>query len=237
MENGRLIAKVLAGSWRQSPAPLTISPAELDTVTPMLLESGAGALGWKRVRSSPLRETPAALELEQAYRLHALQSAIHETNIQNAVALLRSANAGPILVKGWAVARLYPDTGLRPYGDLDLCVAPKAYHSAARALQSDLNKSFQIDLHRGFQTLDHKSWDELYSRSHLEELGKVEVRVLCPEDHLRVLCFHFLREGAWRPLWLCDIAVSIEMRSADFDWDLFSGKQDRRRKWFASAIA
>jgi hypothetical protein len=126
---------------------------------------------------------------------------------------------------------------LRPYGDLDLCVAPEAYQTAARALQSDVHKSFQVDLHRGFQTLDHKSWDELYSRSHLRKLGKVEVRVLCPEDHLRVLCFHFLREGAWRPLWLCDIAVSIETRAADFDWDLFSGKQDRRRKWFASAIA
>jgi hypothetical protein len=177
------------------------------------------------------------VELEQAYRLHALQSAIHETGIQNALALLRSADVEPIMVKGWAVARLYPDTGLRPYGDLDLCVAAETYQSAARALQSDVNKPSQVDLHRGFKTLDHKSWDELYSRSHLRKLGKVEVRVLCPEDHLRVLCFHFLREGAWRPLWLCDIAVSIETRAADFDWDLFTGKQDRRRKWFASAIS
>ena len=232
-----LIAKVLAGSWRRSPAPLTISQAELDIVTPLLLESGAGALSWRRVGNSNLRTAPAALELEQAFRLHALQSAIHEHNIQDALVLLRDRGNEPILVKGWAVARLYPDTGLRPYGDLDLCVEPKQCHAASIALENDSKQSYQVDLHRGFKTLDHKSWDELYSRSQLVKLGDVEVRVLCPEDHLRVLCFHFLREGAWRPLWLCDIAVAVETRPPDFDWDLFTDKQDRRRKWFACALA
>jgi len=236
-DRARLIANVLAGSWRQSPAPLTISRAELDIVTQLLLESGAGALGWRRVGNSNLRTAPAALELEQAFRLHALQSAIHERNIQNALILLRGAGVEPILVKGWAVARLYPDTGLRPYGDLDLCVEPKHYQAARIALEKDSKKPYQVDLHLGFKTLDHKSWDELYSRSQLLKLGEVEVRVLCPEDHLRVLCFHFLREGAWRPLWLCDIAVAVEMRPPDFDWDLFTDKQDRRRKWFACSLA
>jgi hypothetical protein len=237
MENGRLIARVLSGSWRRSPEPLAISPAELDLVTPLLLESGAGALGWKRVGNSSLRSAAAALELEQAYRLHAIQSAIHEANIQSALTLLRSAGVEPILVKGWAVARLYPDTGLRPYGDLDLCVEPKHYQAASRALERQPDKPYQVDLHRGFKTLDHRSWEELYSRTSLVKLGVVEVRVLFPEDHLRLLCFHFLREGAWRPLWLCDIAVALETRSGDFDWDLFTDRNERRRKWFACAIS
>ena len=47
-DNGRLIAKALTHSWRASRSPLEISTEELDIVTPMLLESGAGALGWKR---------------------------------------------------------------------------------------------------------------------------------------------------------------------------------------------
>ena len=236
MENGRLIAKVLAGSWRPATAPLTISQAELDAVAPMLLESGAGALGWKRVSNSNLRTVPAALELEQAYRLHALQSAIHEPDIKNALTLLRSAGVEPILVKGWAVARLYPESGLRPYGDFDLCVDPEQYQLAKVTLDKDASQSSQVDLHRGFKTLDHSSWNELLSRSHLLSLDEVEVRVLSAEDHLRILCFHFLREGAWRPLWLCDIAVAVETRPADFDWALFSGRNDRRRKWFACAI-
>lgn len=236
MENGRLIAKVLAGSWRQATAPLIISPAELDAVAPMLLESGAGALGWKRVSNSNLCSTPPALELEQAYRLHALQSVIHERDIKHILTVLQSAGVEPILVKGWAVARLYPDPGLRPYGDFDLCVDPEQYQIAKVALDRDPSQSSQVDLHQGFKTLDHSSWNELLSRSHLLNLDEAKVRVLSAEDHLRILCFHFLREGAWRPLWLCDIAVAIETRLADFDWQLFAGRNERRRKWFACAI-
>lgn len=237
MIKGSLIATVLRNSWRQSPSPLEISSSDLDIVTPMLLESGAGALGWKRVSSSALRTGPAALELEQAYRLHTLQSAIHERDIEQALNLFRSAGVEPILVKGWAIARLYPEAGLRPYGDLDLCVAPGKYPAARLALEKERDKTYRVDLHRGFKTLDDKSWDELWSHSHLVKLGDVDVRVLCPEDHLRVLFFHFLREGAWRPLWLCDIAAAIETRPADFDWNRFSNSNDRRQKWFACAIA
>lgn len=237
MLTGSLIAKVLESSWRQSPSSLTISHKELDIVTPSLLKSGAGALGWKRAGNSELRTTPAALELEQAFRLHALQSAIHERDIEQALKLFRSAGVEPILVKGWAIARLYPEVGLRPYGDLDLCVAPKEHPAARLALKKEAYTTFNVDLHRGFKTLDDRSWDELWSRSYLVKLADLEVRVLSPEDHLRVLCFHFLREGAWRPLWLCDIAVGLEMRPADFDWGLFSGSNDRRQKWSACAIA
>jgi hypothetical protein len=236
LNTGRLIAKVLTHSWRASPSALEISTEELDIVAPMLLESGAGALGWKRVSNSNLWTAPAALELEQAYRLHALQSAIHEREIEDALALLRSAGVEPILVKGWAVARLYPESGLRPYGDLDLCVDPKQYRVAKAALDKDASKTSQVDLHQGFRTLDDRLWGELFSRSHLLKIDRTEVRVLGPEDHLRILCFHFLREGAWRPLWLCDIAVALETRRVEFDWNLFSGQDERRRKWFACAI-
>jgi len=236
-KHGSLIAKVLTHSWRASPSALETSIEELDIVAPMLLESGAGALGWKRVSNSNLRNKPAAVELEQAYRLHSLQSAIHEREIGNALALLRSAGVEPILVKGWAMARLYPEVGLRPYGDLDLCVAPGDYRAARLALEKEANKTYTVDLHRGFKTLDDRSWDELFTHSRLSRLENVEVRVPSPEDHLRILCFHFLREGAWRALWLCDIAVSLETRPADFDWERFSGKTGRRRRWFACAIA
>jgi hypothetical protein len=237
MLTGSLIAKVLQSSWHKSPSPLEISSDELNIVTSSLLESGAGALGWKRVSNSELRTTPAALELEQAYRLHALQSAIHERDIEQALKLLGSAGFEPILVKGWAIARLYPEVGLRPYGDLDLCVAPEEHSAARLALKTESDKIFNVDLHRGLKTLDDKSWVELFAHSRPLKLRNIEVRVPSPEDHLRVLCFHFLREGAWRPLWLCDIAVGLETRAADFDWDLFSGSNNRRQKWFACAIA
>ncbi|HVS81418.1 MAG TPA: nucleotidyltransferase family protein [Pyrinomonadaceae bacterium] len=236
LNKGSLIAEVLAGSWRQFPSPLEITAEQLEIATPSLLESGAAALGWKRVSNSNLRTSTAALQLEQAYRLHALQSAIHERDIQNILSIQERAGIEPVLVKGWAIARLYPEAGLRPYGDIDLCVSPKQFEAAKAALGNDANNT-QVDLHQGFVKLDTRSWDELYARSQLLKIDRVEVRVLGLEDHLRALCYHFLREGAWRPLWLCDIAVAVESRPADFDWDLFKDGNSKRRDWFACAIA
>jgi hypothetical protein len=235
MNKRELIARILTQSWLASPPPLEVTSAELNIVAPMLLESGAGALGWNRIRSSAQRTSPAGLELAQAYRVHSLESAIHERNLKLFLAILRSASVEPVLVKGWAVARLYPEAGMRPYGDLDLCVDPKQYR-AARSVLDQSDEGRLVDLHRGFKTLCDYSWEDLYSRSQLLRLDDVEIRVLCPEDHLRILCFHFLREGAWRPLWLCDIAIALETRPSDFDWDLFLGRNERRRRWFACAI-
>jgi len=236
LNKGSLIAQVLAGSWRQFPSPPEISAAQLAIATPGMLASGAAALAWKRVSQSELRASPAALELEEAYRLHSLQSAIHERDIQNILTVLDRAGIESVLVKGWAVARLYPESGLRPYGDIDLCVHPKQFAAAKGALSTEA-KQYQIDLHQGFAKLDTRSWNEMYARSELLKIEDVEVRVLGPEDSLRALCFHFLREGAWRPLWLCDIAVAVESRPANFDWELFLGPDSKRREWFACSIA
>jgi Uncharacterised nucleotidyltransferase len=236
VNKGTLIASVLAGSWRQFPSPLEISIEELDAVAPSLLATGAAALAWKRVSKSNLQTSTAAKELEQAYRLHSLQSAIHERDIQGILTMFDRTGIEPVLVKGWAIARLYPESGLRPYGDIDLCVNPKQF-GAAKAALSNAAKQNQIDLHQGFAKLDTRSWDELYARSEALKIDEVEVRVLGPEDHLRALCFHFLREGAWRALWLCDLAVAVESRPADFDWDLFMGRDPKRREWFACSIA
>jgi len=235
LNKGTMIASVLAGSWRQFPSPLEISAAQLEIATPGMLASGAAALAWKRVSKSKLRTASVAKELEQAYRLHTLQSAIHERDIQNVLALLSRAGIDPVLVKGWAIARLYPESGLRPYGDIDLCVNPKQFAAAQAALSNQPNQH-RIDLHRGFAKLDTRSWGELYARSELLKIEDAEVRVLAPEDHLRALCFHFLREGGWRPLWLCDIAVVVESRPENFDWDLFLGPDPKRREWFACSI-
>ena len=133
--SGRLVARVLAGAWCQSPPPVELSAGELAAIGPLLLGSGAGALAWWRIRGSALGTTPAALELREAYRLHSLEAALHERSIKTIVALLRSAGVEPVLVKGWAVARLYPEAGLRPYGDIDLCVRPEQYRQAAALLE------------------------------------------------------------------------------------------------------
>src|SRR5207302_3420550 len=131
----------------------------------------------------------------------------------------------PVVVKGGAVARLYGEPGLRPYGDLDLCVRPSDQAAARAALQAPDAPPVLVDLHsdysphqRGHSLMKDCRVEELYDRSQLVRLGEAEVRILGPEDHLRFLCLHMLGHGAWRPLWLCDIAVALEARPADFDW-------------------
>ena len=233
---GRLVGATLAGSWRHSPPPLGISAEELDKVAPLLLGSGAGALGWWRVRQTDLRQTPAALQLRDAYRLHSIQSALHEAQIKEVITLLRSAGVAPVLVKGWSVARLYPEMGLRPYGDIDLCFKPEQFSTAEATLRRPAGERYDVDLHEGFAKLDDTSVEELLARSSTVRLGEVDVQILALEDQLRILCTHLLRHSAWRPLWLCDIAVVVESLPSDFDWDRFLGKDPLQSDWVACAI-
>jgi hypothetical protein len=136
------------------------------------------------------------------------------------VPLLRVAGVEPILIKGWSAARLYPDTALRPYCDLDLCVRPDLVLRAKAALIAGDVRSRGVELHQGIPDLKGRRWDEVFARTRLAPLGKVEVRVLCPEDELRLLCLHQMRHGACSPLWLCDIAAALESRTSAFDWAL-----------------
>ncbi|MGA9772816.1 MAG: nucleotidyltransferase family protein [Blastocatellia bacterium] len=233
---GSLIAMVLNGSWRRSHPPLEISAEELDKIAPLLLGSGAAALGWWRIRNSHLHQTPAALQFQQAYRLHAVQAAIHESEIQAVMKLYNSTGIEPLLVKGWSVARFYPEMGLRPYGDIDLCFRPKHYDRAEATRNSPEGIKYNVDLHKGFEKLDDQSVDELFARSEILRLGDVEVRVLRLEDQLRLLCTHFLRHGAWRPLWLCDIAAIVESLPSSFDWHLCLTANRRQTDLIACSV-
>ena len=235
---GKLVASVLTGAWRASPPPLSpsLSPAALIEVTPLLLGTGAASLGWWRVRSSELRTSAAAHELRQAYRLYTLEAGRKEGQIVQAITLLRSAGVEPLLVKGWAVARLYPERGLRPYGDIDLCVRPEQYATAVAALAAAGAEPGAIDWHKGLQQLHRPSLDDVYERSQLVPLGDIDVRILGTEDHLRYMCIHMLQHGAYRALWLCDIAVMLESLPEDFDWEYLLRGDRRPADWVASTV-
>lgn len=231
-----LIAGLLSGAWRPEAAPPEISAGQLAEVAPLLLGSGSGSFGWCRVRHSPLASSPAGLQLQQAYRHHTLEAALHERDIQEIFTLFRSRGIEPVLVKGWAIARLYPEKGMRPYEDIDLVVRKEQYIAALDAIRNQGDRQYFFDLHRGFKTLDHCEEDDLIGRSRLIKLGEVEVRVLALEDHLRVLCLHLLHHGAFRPLWLCDIGMAVESRPPDFDWDRCLGGNKRVADWIACTI-
>lgn len=232
-----LVSTILAGSWRESDFPsLNLSESQLDEVTPLLYGSGAGGLGWWRVRNTELRTTSSGEVLHQAYRLQVLQSGIHEEKISKVFSILRRAAIDAILVKGWAAAGLYPERGLRPYGDIDLVVRPEEYEAASRLLASPEVNDCWIDLHKNISELDDRPLGELFERSRVHSLGDQTVRVLSSEDHLALLAVHMLKHGAWRPLWLCDIGAAIESLSPDFDWSTCLGRNRTRADWIACAI-
>lgn len=231
-----LITALLKGAWRTSQQAVKISVEELEDIAPMILGSGAGSLSWWRIKDTCLSASRAAAELQEAYRLHTAQSIFYKHKIKSAFALLRQKGIEPILIKGWASARLYPEAGLRPYGDIDLCVKPLEFERAKVVMGSPQGRECWVDLHEGMGRLDERGWDELFERSRLLNLDADQIRVLGAEDHLRISCVHFLDHGAWRPIWLCDIAAIVETIGGEFDWDACLGKDERRAKWIVSAI-
>ena len=64
---GCLVARTMAGAWRQVPEPLAISDAEVSHIAPLLLATGTAALAWRRIESSDLTRRPF-LDLKDAYR-------------------------------------------------------------------------------------------------------------------------------------------------------------------------
>jgi len=233
---GHLVAMLLAGSWRSVPPDFSLDVTSLDIVTPLLYGSGAGALGWWRVQETELQGMESAQVLHQAYRLQALQAKIHESKIQKIFRLLRAANVEPILIKGWAISRLYPQAGLRPFGDIDLFVLPEESRRAQEVVQSEEAKDCWVDLHDRISELDDRHGNDLFFRSQLVSCGAEQIRVLSAEDHFALLAIHMLKHGAWRPLWLCDIAMLLESSPDTFDWKLCLGAGKRRANWILTAV-
>jgi hypothetical protein len=139
-------------------------------------------------------------------------------------------------VKGWAVARLYPEPGLRPYGDIDLFVRPE-WHAPAKAVLANARMvGTPVDLHTCFSDMPDRSPDQLYDRSQPVELNGVTVRVPGMEDHLRLLCLHLLRHGARRPLWLCDVGAILDALPADFDRAYCLQGERLRSDWVVAVL-
>src|SRR5262249_52114635 len=166
------------------------------------------------------------------YRFQVLQAALQEREIEEIFSLLRSAGVEPILIKGWAIARSYAGQGLRPAGDIDLLIGPGQKTAATRILEGRPGARFNIDFrHKEFEGLAPGRVEGLWERSLVVERG---IRILGAEDHLAFLCLHMLRHGAWRPLWMCDIAAELESRPDGFNWKVCLGRR-RQSGWIMCA--
>jgi Uncharacterised nucleotidyltransferase len=235
LAHGETVAAVLAGAWRLSPPPLELRQPALEAIVPLLASGGAGGLAWHRLREKGPRISPAGRELRQHYRMQTLQAVEREEAIRELLPRLRTAGVEPILIKGWSSALLYPEAGLRPSCDVDLCVPPDRLETGITTL-SGQKLPCAVDLHRAVPDLPDRTWDEVFRRSRLVALNEIAVRVLGPEDQLRLLCLHLARHGIARPLWLCDIGACLESLPAAFDWDYCLWGRKHLSSWTACVL-
>lgn len=234
---GRLAARVLTGAWRADESPLDLGAAELELIAPYLLGFGGAELFWYRIRNSVHREASWAARLQEVYRYASVHVRLHETEVERVFTVLNDAGIDAILIKGWSVARFYPDPGVRPYVDIDLLVDPSdAERAQVVLLENDCEKYF-VELHPGPKHLDEQPIADWFSRSVTVPLGNTMIRVPGHEDHLRALCVHWLHHGAVRAAGLCDIGLFVERFGAEMDWDLCLRGSRQRAGWITTVIA
>lgn len=156
--------------------------------------------------------------------------------ISQAFRLLRDGGIEPILIKGYAAAREYPEPSSRQFADIDICVRPDQLDMASAVL-TERDLGLGVDLHAGLRHLDSQPWDETVARSELIEVNGEAIRVLCREDHLRVLVTHWLNDGGARRDRLADFWHTINNKDGRFDWGrCLGGIPHHRRAWIAKAL-
>ena len=162
---------------------------------------------------------------------------LQEHRLVKTFELFRKNNIEPVLIKGWAAARYYPRKEERLFTDIDICVASREFKKAQGILAECKKEGLLVDLHNGLRHLDTVDWYDSFENTQLIKLQETNVRVLRPEDHLRVLCVHWLNDGGAVKERLWDIYYAVDNRAPDFDWDRCLKTVDRkRRKWIVCAI-
>lgn len=160
-----------------------------------------------------------------------------ELETVEAFRFFRAKGIEPLLIKGWAAARNYPEGTFRSYTDIDLAVAADVHEEAKSLLASEEGKKIAVDLHRELRHLDKRDWGALVGDSREVLLDDYPIRIPSPEDHLRILAVHWLNDGGERKDRLWDIFYAIANRPADFDWDrCLNGAGEVRRGWVIAAI-
>jgi Uncharacterised nucleotidyltransferase len=233
---GCVVADVLAQSWRMCPASIGFSKYMISDIAPPMLKSGGAALVWWRLQAAAPRLGDALIPYQQAHRYYTVRAGFYEAQIRKVFTLFRSHAMEPVLVKGWSIGRCYPTKGLRPYGDIDLCIHESDYQKALELAATPEGQRFHLDLHKELEELDSRKYDEFFERTQLVTLREMMVRIPSDEDLLRIVCLHLLRHGGWRPLQFCDVAVLLETRSPEFRWEICVGNSRREINWISTVI-
>jgi putative nucleotidyltransferase-like protein len=184
-------------------------------------------------------------ELANLYRLQAFL--LHPQAVALAVGALTAAGLEPMVMKGPAVSRHYPEPGLRPMDDLDLLLPPESHSGALSALvgagwtvsrpksrdfyDTQLRHpdvpSMPLELHYGLEGWHERSNDLdpmwLWRRRVPFDCLGTPAFGLPFEEEIVSLAAHAGKpyHGFDRMIWLADLGMVIGYAQAHggFDWD------------------
>lgn len=166
-----------------------------------------------------------------------LQKRRDELEIERVFTGFRANGIEPVLIKGWAAGLNYPDGEPRQFTDIDLAVSTVDHERARVLWASDVFSPITIDLHNELRQLDTVPWGDLFANSRLVNLDDTQIHILRPEDHLRILCVHWLTDGGANKDRLRDIYYAVKNRPADFDWGrCLDVVGSNRRRWVLCVI-
>ena len=237
-EAGRILSRLHWQCWRADAPPLDVEPSELIAVLPNLIRLGSVGLVWPRLQGQLDRYGAIALALEDAFQAQVTHNQLCQRQIASAVSRLQAAGIEPLLIKGWAVSRLYPPPLVRPAGDIDLVVRHADFAQAKNILIGPGAEPITVgvDIHEDAHWPDGEVIDFTRFTSRIN-VGGVEVLVPGVEDHLRIQCLHFMGHGGWRSLWLCDIALLLESTPFNFEWDRLLRGKKHHVQWIETTMA
>jgi hypothetical protein len=175
--------------------------------------------------------------MDDELRWYLLAKKRTESQIVSAFRVFRRQGIEPVLIKGWAAARNYPSDVPRFYGDTDLAVSADDYAKAKTLVEGPEAEAKGVDLHRELRHLDTLDWHRLTERSELVEVDGEGIRILAPEDHLRVMCSHWLTNGGGDRERLFDIYYAVQNRRDSFDWSrCLDVVTSNRRSWVIATV-
>lgn len=177
------------------------------------------------------------IEITDEVRWGLLQKKTQEAKALRAFSLFRSAGIEPVLIKGIAAAANYPPEVTRRSVDIDLAVSAADHKKGLAIVRENVSSGLAIDLHCELRHLDAVPWEDLFEHSLLLAVDDGEIRILRPEDHLRVMCVHWLTDGGSSRDRLWDIYYAVANRKEDFDWARFLNiVEPHRRRWLLCTL-